>query len=245
MRLFVDIGNTAAKWASEEELLADIVQKTDTGDPVDSMLSAWKRLDQPCEVYISSVLQADGNRRIMEWVSGNWRITPCLAESKASELGVTNGYREPSQLGVDRWLAMLAARAISKAALVVVDCGSATTLDGVDADGKHLGGVILPGLHLIPRCLFANTEIPLFDSSGKINYFATDTATGIHSGAMLATASSVERMVEMLQKESGTPVECLVTGGGSHFLSENLRVDHRLAPNLVLHGLALIAGKVD
>ncbi|MCU7852903.1 MAG: type III pantothenate kinase [Candidatus Thiodiazotropha sp. (ex Monitilora ramsayi)] len=245
MVLFVDIGNTTVKWATDKELEDDVIHRSAVGDPLGAMLTIWERMDSPQEIYISSVLRDARNAEICEWISSHWHMSPVLAETKAAEMGVINGYSEPGRLGVDRWLALLATRSFYKTPSVVVDCGSATTLDSIDAAGRHLGGVILPGLHLFQRCLVANTDIPVFEGSGTIDYFATDTASGISSGAMLATASSVERMVEMLQKRSGEQVDCLLTGGGSRLLARHLNVRHRLVPNLVLQGLALLAGRKD
>ncbi|MCU7796210.1 MAG: type III pantothenate kinase [Candidatus Thiodiazotropha sp. (ex Semelilucina semeliformis)] len=245
MVLFVDIGNTTVKWATDKELGDGVIHQTAVGEPLSTMLSTWERMNPPLEVHISSVLRNTRTAEICQWISYHWQVSPVLAETKAAEMGVTNGYSEPGRLGVDRWLALLAARSLFKTPSVVVDCGSATTLDSIDSAGRHLGGVILPGLHLFQRCLVANTDIPAFEDSGTIDYFATDTASGISSGAMLATASSVARMVEMLQKRSGEQVNCLLTGGGSQLLAQHLNVSHRLVPNLVLQGLALLAGRKD
>jgi type III pantothenate kinase len=245
MNLFVDIGNSAVKWVTTDELLSDAVHRATSEDLPGSVTSVWQQIVVPGQVYISSVLKDDRITELGRWISRRWNLSPVIAQTKAEELGVINGYRTPEQLGVDRWLALLAARSLSAAPVVVVDCGSATTIDLMDAMGRHLGGVILPGLQLFQHCLLANTDIPPVAESGTIDYFATDTAIGITSGAMLATASSVERMLRLLQERSGSPVDCLLTGGNAILLSEHLTQPHRNVPNLILQGLALQAGRQD
>ncbi len=243
MRLFVDIGNTAVKWATDASLQSAVVERCPIEPSMQGLFSAWERYEQPDGLYISSVLQAERRSVIEEWVDNHWGIRPFWAETRAAELGVKSGYREPTQLGVDRWLALLAARSLSQSPLLVVDCGSATTLDGMDAAGNHLGGVILPGLRLFPHCLMQNTEIPAFSESGVIDYFATDTSTGIHSGAILATVSSVERMLGMIKRESEVTPICLLTGGDAEIVGQHLSIEYQREPNLVLLGLALIAAE--
>ena len=245
MRLFVDIGNSAVKWATAEELASGVVHQAASKALPDSVAAAWREMTPPQQVHVSSVLKDSRTSELTGWISTHWKLTPVMAESRGSELGVVNGYKRPAQLGVDRWLALLAARALADTAVIVVDCGSATTVDAMDAEGHHLGGVILPGLQTFRRCLLANTDIPMHEARGTINYFATDTATGIESGAMLATAASVEWMMGLLREKSGSAVDCLLTGGNAKLLSGYLASPHRLMPNLILQGLALQAGRLD
>lgn len=243
MRLFVDIGNTAVKWATEASLQSGEVERLVIESSLETLFSLWEGYARPDGVYISSVLQADSRAVIQQWIMNQWGLEPFWAETRAAELGVKNAYREPAQLGVDRWLALLAARSLSQSALLVVDCGSATTLDGMDAAGNHLGGVILPGLRLFPDCLMRHTDIPAFGKSGTIDYFATDTSAGIHSGAILATVSSVEWMLRKIEKKSALPPICLLTGGDAEVVGRHLSVEYWQVPNLVLQGLGLIAAK--
>jgi type III pantothenate kinase len=245
MKLFVDIGNSAVKWATDEELVCGVIHQAPSQDLPDSVATAWQQMSTPSRVHVSSVLKGGRLADLTSWMSRYWKLTPAMAEARAEELGVVNGYRLPTQLGVDRWLALLATRAVTVAPVIVVDCGSATTIDAMDASGRHLGGVILPGLRLLARCLLANTDIPAVQSSEAVDYFATDTATGIESGAMLATAASVEWMQGLLREKNGTAADCLLTGGNAELVSGHLATPHRLVPNLVLQGLALQAGRLD
>jgi type III pantothenate kinase len=245
MDLYVDIGNSAVKWANPEDLKAGEVQHASSRDLGKTLISHWQSLDAPDRVYLSSVLQDHKLSELRDWMWRQWRLKPIEAVTRSEEFDVINGYRQPMQLGVDRWLALIAARSFSKGPTVVVDCGTATTIDAMDATGRHLGGVIIPGLQLFRRCLTEATDLPPLSEGDMVDYFATDSATGIASGAMLATLSSVERMTQMLQEISMEKVECLLTGGQAGLLSLHLVTPNRVMPNLVLQGLALQAAQAD
>jgi type III pantothenate kinase len=245
MRLFIDIGNSEVKWASGDELARNIVHRVASTDLVAELIPHLQLLEPPSQVHIASVLQPGRTQSLCQWIETTWRISPRFAQTRETELGVVNGYRQPDQLGVDRWLGLLAAREISKQTLLVVDCGTATTLDAMDSDGRHLGGSILPGLQLFQRCLQSHTDIPEAAEGVAIEGFATDTAAGIASGAMLATTSAVEAMLSRLGQQYDSGTQCLLTGGFARQVARNLTVPHLLVPNLILQGLFLQAGLKD
>ncbi|MCU7870295.1 MAG: type III pantothenate kinase [Candidatus Thiodiazotropha sp. (ex Lucinoma borealis)] len=238
MRLYVDIGNTAIKWANEVELQTGVLHQVSSGGLPAAIEGAWLKIQKPDEVHIASVLQHQVLLNLVDWIQRHWQIAPMFAQTKQDELGVINGYRQPSQLGVDRWLVLLAARMHSLDPLIIVDCGSATTVDAMDADGRHLGGIILPGLKLFASCLRQNTDIPPYGAGEIMNCFATDTAAGVNTGAMLAHTATIEKLYQNLQLRCGGEIGCLVTGGGAELLSRHLELAHDLVPDLVLQGLA-------
>jgi type III pantothenate kinase len=244
MRLFMDLGNSRAKWALEEDLLKQSVRQAPSAEPA-GLISELQTLPRPSAVHIASVLQSERTRELSEWMETHWHLRPQFAYTCEAELGVVNGYRQPLQLGVDRWLGLLAAREISKRPLLVVDCGTATTLDALDHNGYHLGGLILPGLQLFQRCLKRDTDIPDSDEPGAIAAFATDTATGISSGAMLATCATVKAALADLQQAGELDVQCILTGGYASVVGRHLGVTHRQVPHLILQGLVMQAGRVD
>ena len=244
MRLFMDLGNSQAKWAFEADLARELVHQAPTED-MDGLIARLQDLPRPSAVHVASVLRPERMQGLSDWMQAHWQHVPFLAQTREAERGVVNGYRQPRQLGVDRWLGLLAAREISKQALLVVDCGTATTLDAVDADGRHLGGLILPGLQLFQRCLLQETDIPDNDESAPIASFATDTAAGIASGAMLATTSAVEAALAHLQLTGEQSPVCILTGGFASQVGRHLNVAHRLEPHLILQGLVLQAGRAD
>jgi type III pantothenate kinase len=242
--LFMDLGNSRAKWAFEADLARDLVYQAPSADPA-GLIPELRALPEPSAVFIASVLAPERTRALVDWMETHWRLKPEFAQTREAELGVVNGYRQPLQLGVDRWLGLLAAREISKQSLLVVDCGTATTLDALDRNGHHLGGLILPGLQLFQRCLMRDTDIPDSDEPGAVTGFATDTAAGIASGAMLASTAAVEAALTDLNQTVGGDVHCILTGGFAPLVGKHLGVAHGHVPHLILQGLALQAGRTD
>ncbi|MES9851602.1 MAG: type III pantothenate kinase [Candidatus Thiodiazotropha sp. L084R] len=239
MKLFVDIGNTAIKWASEKDLHSHIIHRASSHALPEAIDLPWSEMPEPDTVHIASVRQQNIVNNLTSWISLNWRANVRISETMHQELGVKNGYTIPSQLGVDRWLALLAARRISSRPVIVVDLGSATTIDGLDGEGRHLGGIIIPGLQLYAKCLDLNTDLSIDNSNLNLNDFATDTATGVQSGAMLSHLCMVERSLLRLMELFGGSAECILTGGNAHQLSEYLTIAHQVVPDLVIQGLAL------
>jgi type III pantothenate kinase len=245
VELFMDFGNSAVKWATGEELTQGGVHRQASKEPVNKLIARLQPLEPPSQVHIATVLRSERLRELSAWMAASWQISPVFAQTRSAELGVVNGYRDPEQLGVDRWLGLLAGRAISKQPLLVVDCGTATTLDAMDAQGRHLGGAILPGLELFRHCLGAHTDLPELEEPEETGGFATDTATGIAFGAMLATTSSIEAMLERVRALSDGDADCLLTGGSAGRVADHLSSPFRLVPNLILQGLRLQAGQKD
>ncbi|MDT3737705.1 MAG: type III pantothenate kinase [Denitratisoma sp.] len=159
------------------------------------------------------------------------------AESQSAQYGVRNLYERPEQLGVDRWAALVGARALHPQACLVVCAGTATTVDVLDAEGSFQGGLILPGVELMYRALAANTaQLPLAD--GKFTGLPRNTMDAIVSGCLHAQAGAVERMFEQVATHPGAA--CLVGGGAAGQFFDLLRVPKTRVDNLVLEGLARI-----
>lgn len=165
-----------------------------------------------------------------------WRV-----RSTAAALGVSNGYAEPERLGCDRWSALVGARARGSMATVVVMAGTATTVDALGADGRFLGGYILPGLRLMPKSLYERTA-GIRPGDGAWAEFPARTADAVASGVLAATAGAVAGMVLSLrQLAGGSPVRTLVSGGNGTVLLARMQA-LGLAPeyqrDLVLEGVA-------
>jgi len=154
--------------------------------------------------------------------------------------GVHNGYTQPAQLGPDRWAALIGARHLQRGACLVVTAGTATTVDLLDAQGRFQGGLILPGEELMRRSLARDTaELPF--AEGRYEATPRCTADAIVSGCLNAQAGAVERMFRQL--DAAPDARCLVSGGGAARLLPLLNVPSRHVDNLVLKGLAVVAGE--
>ena len=158
--------------------------------------------------------------------------------AKDAQCGVVNGYETPSSLGADRWAALIGARAMQRGAALVVLAGTATTVDVLDATGRHQGGLILPGVNLMKSALATGTaQLPL--ARGEYRRLPRNTHDAIVSGAIQATLGAIQRMYAVLP--SGQEAVCLLAGGAADSLEGHLEIPCRRIDNLVLEGLACIA----
>jgi type III pantothenate kinase len=152
--------------------------------------------------------------------------------------GVTNGYTQPTQLGADRWAALIGARALQPGAVLVVLAGTATTIDLLDEHGVFRGGLILPGLALMRQALARNTAA-LPGAGGHFSMLPINTADAIVSGALEATLGAIERMARRLVSADFC---CLLSGGAAGELLPCFNLPVRTIDHLVLEGLLRAAG---
>jgi type III pantothenate kinase len=149
--------------------------------------------------------------------------------------GVVNGYRNPGQLGCDRFAAAIGAHALAPGRdLVVANCGTATTIDAITADGRFLGGMILPGVGLMAASLARNTaQLPQIAQGGKLpDGFADNTDDAILSGCLAAQGGAIEHAC----RRHGA-AECILSGGAAPWVAPALGVRYRQVENIVLIGL--------
>lgn len=156
-------------------------------------------------------------------------------ESTSAGFGVRNGYDRPAQLGADRWAGLIAARALSIEASIIVQAGTATTIDLLDAEGVFRGGFILPGLTLMRQSLARNTE-QLNDVSGHFSMLPKNTSDAVTSGTLFATLGAIERM-----RSVHDVAPCILSGGAAADLLPHLAAPLRQVDHLVLEGLLQVA----
>ena len=247
MLLLIDIGNTRIKWARADahglgELSAAVHANWTEQDFVQQVLDAGAKAER---VVIANV----GGNRVGDLVQAallrHWQLQPQFMQSPSVGAGMRNAYPEPAKLGVDRWLAMLGGRSLEAGPICVVSVGTAMTIDGVDASGRHLGGVIVPGPELMVSSLLKNTsEIAQRAATGRTQQqlFADNTLGAIQQGAVQALAALVDRSVETMRDQLGQAPALLLTGGASPRLRGAIRSPGREIPDLVLRGLLVAAG---
>lgn len=149
-------------------------------------------------------------------------------------------YATPAHLGVDRFLALLAASERGDAPCLLVSAGSAVTLDLLAADGRHLGGLIAPSAGAMRAILgqrIAQLDLP----TGNVHEFADDTADAVASGAFAAVLGVVERSRRLAEQRLGVAPRLLLSGGDAEMLAAHLPFAVEHAPWLVLDGLAILA----
>jgi type III pantothenate kinase len=192
--------------------------------------------ENPSRIVISNVAGEGARQLIVNWTS-IFDAEPQWLRGERVRCGVKSLYERAEQLGPDRWAALVAARALEPGrACLVVNAGTATTVDALSAAGEFTGGLILPGVDLMRYVLHEHTgRLPL--EEGNYVDMPRNTVDAIESGCREAQAGAVERMFRRMPPGAA----CLVSGGGGPALIERLPIACRYVENLVLEGLARIA----
>jgi type III pantothenate kinase len=246
MRLLVDIGNTRLKWAmKQDDAWRDEGALDHIGrDPQQLLAQAWQGLATPTSIWIANVAGPAFAAATAAWAGNAWGLAPVLPMATAQACGVTNAYDDPSRLGIDRWLAMIAAHATQAGDVCIVDCGSALTIDALTAMGQHLGGLIMPGQAMMRQALAGGTaavNVMAATSDDPATLLATDTAAAVNIGLLQAHSAVIERVVQRLRERHRRDFICLLTGGDALRIMPQLSCESRHAPRLVLAGLHLLA----
>jgi type III pantothenate kinase len=243
--LLLDVGNSRLKWGVLDDdgirRTGHISQERIREEGL-AVLTAKlpRRVDA---VHASNVAGTRFTTRLSGVIGMHCNADVHFARSEKRGWGVTNSYRQPRRLGVDRWVAMIGAWSEVQSACLIVDAGTALTLDAIDDDGVHLGGQIIPGAETMLASLSnATSDIPLVSgsakqSAGDLKMFGKNTAAAVREGAQNAVAGAIERSVRTLRSSAYDPTIILTGGGASRILGalEETPV-HR--PHLVLKGLA-------
>ncbi len=123
-------------------------------------------------------------------------------------------------------------------ACLVVNLGTATTVDAISAQGEFIGGLILPGVYLMRQSLLGNTA-QLAVEKGELRDFPQSTEDAIQSGLLGATLGAIKRQYLLLAKHDAN-TRCVVSGGAAEVICPVLDLPHTHIDNLVLHGLQII-----
>ena len=229
--LLLDVGNSAIKWrfASASGLLSEGGRADDVAT-LSTMLEGrdWQR------VAIASVAADHKDATLAEVATAGRPVQIHYATSDAELLGLRNRYPAPQSLGVDRWLAMLAAWHHMGGPLCVVDAGTAITLDLISQDGLHQGGFILPGAELMHRSLGMSTgKIRVNNLTAPAVAPGEDTAACVSGGVWLAVKGLLGAALAAYPEH-----RFVLTGGGAAaLLTLTPGIEHQ--PDLVMEGLRL------
>jgi type III pantothenate kinase len=241
--LLMDLGNTRWKMAlAEGAEIAQLVSGANDDQEGLRTAAVHAATGQVDGVWLASVVDADATRFAISTLQECLGVAPRQVRATDPMPDLVSGYRKPEQLGIDRLLAMVAARAQSAQPLCVIDAGTAVTIDFVDPGGQHRGGFILPGRLMFRECLLANTSIPRDQEVDANAVLGRDTATAVALAARYAVAGIVERFVAGPHALfPGLEVRCFVGGGDADHLMDLLPGPCTKLADLVLRGLAVIA----
>lgn len=246
--LAIDVGNTRLKWALYDQpsphgqLMAHGAEFLENIDRLSE--GAWAQLPKPDQM-LGCVVAGDAIKRRVQEQMDIWDVTPQWVVPSAQEAGLINGYDHPSRLGSDRWVAMIGARHRMPAEgpsrpLVVVMVGTAVTVEAIDAEGRFLGGLILPGHGIMLRALESGTA-GLHVPTGEVREFPTNTSDALTSGGTFAIAGAVERMVQHVHSRCGQEPACIMTGGAGWKMAPSMTRPCELVDNLIFEGLLQMA----
>jgi type III pantothenate kinase len=252
MLLLIDAGNTRVKWAvvPSRERRPDALGHWIASGMVEhaqvrSLSDAWRE-HRIMRVLLSNVAgqtMRDALEQVLLRTLGMHPVPLQWFASAPALAGIRNNYRNPAQLGCDRFASAIGAQALFPAQpLVVATCGTATTVDAITADGVFLGGMILPGLGLMASSLARNTaQLPQVAEHLDIaKPFADHTDAAIVSGCIAAQTGAIERAVAA-HAQHGSKVQCILSGGAAALIAPHLSVPHARIDNLVLIGLHKVA----
>lgn len=238
-RLLLDLGNTRLKWALADGRHWHAHGAVGWQDDVAATLARdWQPLPAPSAVFGASVVGATREALVAAGVTAAFGTPTRWLRTPASACGVRNAYAEPQRLGVDRFLAMVAARVDGMAPCVLAGVGTALTLDALAADGRHLGGLIAPAPRLMQQSLLGATAQVRPTHAGRIVEAADNTADAVVSGCWLAAAALIERFATRMAPALGGSPLLRLGGGDAGTLLPLLERPAQVAHDSVLHGLA-------
>lgn len=239
MKLLIDVGNSYCKY---------VIYQNDTFSTVNIVQTLqvnqqWLEKNFTCleQCLVSNVSHESFNNIVTSWCESN-DINYCFIESEAERFNVQCAYDDPSTFGVDRWLGLLGAEKLfPQQASLIVDSGTATTIDLLSSTGKHQGGWILPGIDLMFSSVINNTD-KVFATPKKIEKirFASNTSDAVNQANWAATLGCITSAMSTANQHYLQPNESLnviLTGGNAQQLSQLIDVEFRLIENLVFIGM--------
>ncbi len=237
-RLLLDAGNSRVKWRFLEDGQAVSSGVVEYAELAGVAPAAWAAL-HPERVVVSLVHLGDARRLLQRCCETLWGIHPEFAVSARRGYGVVNGYEDPATLGVDRWLALVAARALYAGDVVVVDAGTAMTVDWLDRDGVFRGGMIVPGRRVLESVFARRVPQLAAGTDQPVRFPAGNTVDAVALGIQSALVAALDRFIDNAASAGADEIRILLTGGDAGWLQALWQAPVSLCDNLVLDGLGI------
>ena len=238
--LLIDRGNSFVKWQLSHagEVRARGISSNDQDL---AKVFAEVEMRSSSSVIVASVASESFNDELNQWAKQAGLPQPVFVHSQAKACGVKNGYIDPEQLGVDRWLAVIAAHSNYQGLVCIVDCGTAFTIDFVNRQGEHLGGFILPGMGLMKGSLLKSTSRIDAAIANSQTLLGTSTSQAVDLAPAQALAAFIEQKISEISTDQGEKAVLVLTGGGVGELEAALHMEYHVEPELVFKGLEMYA----
>lgn len=252
MNILFDLGNSYCKYAIEKHgnitkhasIKFPAVNKISIFDSLlDELLCEFESLPQ---MIICSVHGEGFNQQLLQLCNDHQIDKVYFLNPARDSFTINLAYSDPSQLGADRLAVMLACAEKYTGRTCIVDCGTAITIDELQADKQqHRGGLIFPGLQSMQKTLSSTTEIKHPTFGEGFNLFAKTTQDGIYAGCLSAVVGGIEYIVNSMQETYDRFDQLVITGGNAEHLMSMLNIDFKHEPTLVLDGLLVVAKKLS
>jgi type III pantothenate kinase len=248
--LEIDAGNTRIKWRlleyrnqQNKKINSGTVLASDlAGELPDSFCQQLLslKIESIKKIRVSNVRGESFANLLSLFCDRHFSVSVNYAVVSAEFAGLKNAYQNCEALGVDRWLAMLAAYRSAQSAVCIVDCGSAMTIDLINVEGQHEGGFIVPGLQLMQRSLEEHTANLKYHPESNINIEpGANTEVAINHGVLNMALG----MLEVVKNKWGADKCWYLCGGDAAILSSFINWQHEIKPDLVLDGLEIACKK--
>ncbi len=236
VKRLIDVGNSGLKWVDWSDEIVQRGQFPYDTAKIGDLLDKIRKLPKVSSVFLASVASEAVTLQIADAFTTPFQSVTRL-HSEAHALGVTNAYAEPHTLGVDRWLTLLGAWQLRRAPCVIVDAGTAVTVDALNGAGFHLGGAIFPDSALMQQALYGYTSRIPRASLADWTLPGRTTAACVAAGTHWAVVGGIECLASEIGKKLDNP-RFLLTGGGSERLVSDLGHHWEYLPDLVFLGMA-------
>lgn len=243
MILLVDVGNTRTKWvlAENNHMLTEIDVCLNQDVASSTIASLAEVVHKVSIANVAGEAMAQTLTNVMQAVE----VPVTMVQTAQEACGVRNSYDYPETLGVDRWLSLIAAYDKQKASCLVINAGTAVTIDALSVPkaanhANFMGGLIMPGVGVMLRTL-ANNTAQLSVGEGSVMDFPTNTQDAMHTGCLIAVIGAIQRQWQLLQALDQQVPAILLSGGDAEMLIKHLPADLAektiIVDNLVLRGL--------
>jgi len=264
MTLLIDVGNSSLKWSLlknhslTKQQSCFYLKKT----AIQQFRALLEKKGTSCHHIVMVSVQGTEFNQEAHNIALKYSLSLEQIKSTKSLAGVTNAYDEPHRLGTDRFVAMIAAYHLSnkqqksRKACIIIDSGTATTIDAVDSLGNHLGGLILPGVDLCSSSLLQNTQqLPLWGKAQsqnefEPNLFSTNTVDAISSASIFGLSGAIQHICLKMEKaikrkDKNTVIDKFLCGGSTELLLPYLDSDFQPQKDLMMQGLQFISENIS
>ncbi|MEM8845343.1 MAG: type III pantothenate kinase [Pseudomonadota bacterium] len=241
MKLLLDFGNTRCKWAllkNEElsELNSEAYKDGSAILSLDHLLNLLP-LNQVEGVHVVSVLSDEFNASLKKKINEQTGLALAFYFSHKEKYDVSLSYSNPLDYGADRYASLVAVHHAFSKTKIIVDYGTAVAIDAIDQDGKHLGGLILPGEELMRSSLIGNTERVFCNKEyDDVQHLNSNTSDAVYAGSALGLRHGIWGIVGEIRQTLGEH-KVILTGGNAFQLQHELIEPYTHNPTLVLDGL--------